>query len=275
MNSFAHSEPYQTSAAGRVPLKAMPRVHNQAPVTGEGTIVELGVIGENQHTMSRTKLPRGGLDGLQLDSVHWKGWHVRVSIGDIGSLPAKGGDDLVGGRLARVADAPLVGDTQHEHTTAFDGTAIIVESLADEAQDVGGHRAIDLIGQGDEPRLIASNTHLPGQVEGIHGDTVPADARAGIEGHETEGFRRRCIDDFPTVDVEIATHDREFVGESDVYVAEDVLVELGQLSYLRGQDLVDSGHDLPVERGCQTAASGRDAADHFGNVLDLELRVPR
>src|SRR5437870_4009437 len=104
------------------------------------------------------------------------------------TLSAEGGDDLVRRRLSGVADASLVSDAQDKNPGALDGATRIIEGFADEAQHVGGHRAVDLVGQGDESCLIAIETHLPGEVEGVHRDAVPADPWTRVEGHETEGL---------------------------------------------------------------------------------------
>ena len=140
---------------------------------------------------------------------------------------------------------------------------------------MAGHRAVDIVCQRDELCLIAIETHLPREVEGIHRDAVPADPWARVEGHEAEGFRCGGINDFPGVDPEIPAHEGKLVGERDVHIPEDVLVELRQLGDLWGRDLVHPRDDLPVERGRQARAGGRDASHHFWDVLDLEGGIPR
>src|SRR5262249_42396550 len=97
------------------------------------------------------------------------------------------------------------------------------------AHHVPWHRAIDVVGQRDEARLVAIEAHLPGQVERIDGDAVPADARPGVERHEAEGLGGSSVGDLPGADVQAPTHEGELVGQGDVHVPEDVLVELGEL----------------------------------------------
>src|SRR5438552_3770518 len=132
--------------------------------------------------MSRAELLWGGFDGLEFGGpVDPEGWHVRVGVGDVGTLSEESRDDLVRRRFSGVANAPFVGDAQHEDPATLEGPPRLVEGFADETQHVGGHRSIDLIGQGDEPCLVTTETHLPGEVKGVHGDTVPSDAWPGVE----------------------------------------------------------------------------------------------
>src|SRR5439155_4266329 len=117
--------------------------------------------------------------------------------------------------------------------------------------------------------------HLPGEVEGVHRDAVSGDPRAWIEGHEAERLRRRGIDHLSGADPEVPAHEGKLVGERDVHIPEDVLVELRQLGDLWRRDLVRSGNDLPVQGGREAGAGGSDAAYHFGDVLNLEGWVSR
>src|SRR5207245_10922737 len=73
----------------------------------------------------------------------------------------------------------------------------------------------------------------------------------------------------------VPAHDGELVGERDVHIPENVLVELRQFGNLRGRDLVHPGNDLPVQGGRESGAGRSDTAYHFGNVLDFEGWVPR
>ena len=98
LNYFAQSEPHQTATRGHGFWNAVARVHDQAPVAGDSAIVELGVVSENQHAMSRAQLLFGGPHGLELGPVGQEGRHVGVGVGDVGTSAAEGIDDLVSGR---------------------------------------------------------------------------------------------------------------------------------------------------------------------------------
>ena len=96
-----------------------------------------------------------------------------------------------------------------------------------------GHRAVDVVGERDEARLVAVETHLPGEVQRVDGNAVPPDSRPRVEGHEAEGLGGGGLDDLLGADLETLAHEGELVGQRDVHVPEDVLVELGQLGHHR------------------------------------------
>ena len=73
----------------------------------------------------------------------------------------------------------------------------------------------------------------------------------------------------------MTAHEGELVGQGDVHVAEDVLVELGELRDLGAGDFQDAGDDLTVEERGHLAAHGRNAADNLRDVPDREAAVPR
>ena len=50
------------------------------------------------------------------------------------------------------------------------------------------HLAVDVAGQFDEPRLDAELLGLPGQIERIDRNAVPAQAGAGVKGMKPNGF---------------------------------------------------------------------------------------
>ena len=125
----------------------------------------------------------------------------------------------------------------------------------------------------DEARLVAVQAHPPREVRGIHADAVPTDPRSRIERHEAEGLGRGGLDDLARAHAELPAHQGELVGERDVDVAEDVLVELGELGDARARDRDDAVDDLAVEHCRQRRALGRETADDLGNVLHGERRV--
>src|SRR5204863_3170523 len=146
-------------------------------MTRDGAVVELRVVGENQHTFGLSQLSLRRLHGFELCPVYQEGWHVGVRVGDLGTLSAQGGDDLEGRRLPSVPYAPLVGDAEDKDPGALEGAAQLVESFGDDGQHVCWHRSVDVVRQGDEPCLVAIETHRPGEIEGVHRNAVPADPR--------------------------------------------------------------------------------------------------
>src|SRR6202021_2974851 len=73
-----------------------------------------------------------------------------------------------------------------------DRLGVPVEQLRGAGGDVTGHPAVDLLGQLDEPERVAQRADLVGQVVGVDGDAVPADAWAGVERLEPERLGGRA-----------------------------------------------------------------------------------
>src|SRR5262249_44493034 len=184
-------------------------------------------------------------------------------------------DDLESGRLPDVVDVSLVGDAQHEDGRATHRSPAIIERTRDEVDDVLGHGAVDLVGKGDELRLIAREPNLPGQIEGIDGDAMPPDSGARIEGHESERLGGGRLDDLPGVDADLPTRESELVGEGDVDAAEGVLEELGGLGDAGARGLEYAGGDVAIETGRELGAGRGDAAHYLGDVGGGELPIAR
>ena len=135
------------------------------------------------------------------------------------------------------------------------------------------HQPVDVPRQLDEARLHTGLLGLPTQVEGIDGDAVPSQTRAGVERHEAEWLGGRGVDHLPDIDFDAVTHQRNLVHQSDVDHAERVFQQFDHLGHLRGTHrhhvlerlLVEDSPDLRAGRGA--------AADYFGDVRGLKLRI--
>ena len=68
---------------------------------------------------------------------------------------------------------------------------------------------------------------------------------------------------------------RHFVHQADVDHAEGVLEQLHHFGHLRGADRHHGLERLRVEQRAHLGARRRDAADHFGNIRGLKLRIAR
>ena len=114
---------------------------------------------------------------------------------------------------------------------------------------------------------------FPGEVEGVDGDAVPADAGSGVVGGEAEGFGGGCVDDLVDVDAHAFGDDLHLVREADVHGAVDVLEEFG---HLRGAGAAD-GHELvdgvAVEGHTGVEAGAGVAADDLGDAAGAEVGV--
>ena len=160
--------------------------------------------------------------------------HVRIVVGDLGAGVLEQPDQLDRRRLARVGDVRLVRDAEDEDLRAGErALARVVQRLGDDRPAEVRHRLVDLPGELDELRVEAELARLPREVEGVDRDAVAAEPGAGLEGHEAERLRRRCLDDLPHVDVHPVAELCELVDERDVDRAEDVLEELRELGGLR------------------------------------------
>ena len=190
-------------------------------------------------------------------------------IADHSALGGEEVDDPERRALAGVVDVLLVGDTEHQHAAAVERLPAAVEGPDHLGHAERGHLRVDLPGELDELGVEVELARLPGQVEGVDRDAVPAEAGARAEGHVAERLRGGGVDDVPDVDRHPVAQHRQLVDERDVDAAEDVLEQLGHLGDLRRGDLDDRVHGEPVDLGRAARALGGQPAD------DLRRRARR
>lgn len=134
-----------------------------------------------------------------------------------------------------------------------------------------GHGGVDLAGQFDEAGGDVVFPGLAGEVEGVDGDAVAAQARAGEKGHEAEGLGGGGPDYLVDIDVHPQAEHFQFVDQGDVDAAEDVFQQLGHLGGFGGayrHQLLDG----PLVKGGARLQAGRGvAADHLGDVAGVEV----
>src|SRR5436190_16563384 len=104
---------------------------------------------------------------------------------------------------------------------------------------IGRHPRIDLTSQLDESSVLAILARFPGEVKGINGNAMPAEARAGKEGHEAEWLGFSCVDHLPNIYAHGRIDDLEFVNQSDVHSAKSIFQKLGGFSNATRRD----GHE--------------------------------
>src|SRR6478672_7282162 len=114
---------------------------------------------------------------------------------------------------------------------------------------------------------------LPRQVMRVKRDAMTADARAGIEGHETEWFRRRRTDDFPCIDAQSIANLRHFIGHADIDRAEGVLPKLAGFGNAGGGYSMHFVNDLSVQKRRGLSRIFRNSTDDLWNVMRLKLRI--
>ena len=150
---------------------------------------------------------------------------------------------------------------------------MIVERVLNLVHDEVRHLAVDVARQLDEARFDAGLLGLPGQIERIDRDAVPAQAGAGIERHEPERLGGGGINHFPDVDAHAVAHQRHFVHQADVDHAERVFEQLHHFGHAGGTDRNHVFERLRIEQRAQPRAGGRDSADHLGDVDGLKFRI--
>ncbi len=126
---------------------------------------------------------------------------------------------------------------------------------------------VDFAGQLDEAGAEVELLGLPGEIKGIDGDAVAAQAGAGIEGLEAEGLGLGRVDDFVDVDAHAHAELLELVDQRDVDAAVDVFQQLGHLGDRGAADRNHAAEDGAVESRGQFGGSRAAAADDLGNVV--------
>src|ERR1700693_6275139 len=99
-----------------------------------------------------------------------------------------------------------------------------------------GHLAVDISGQFDETRLDAGLFGFPGEVEGIDGDAMAAQARSRIKWHEAKRLSGCGVDHFPDVDAHPIAHEGHILNKTNVYHPERILKEFYHLRDARRAD---------------------------------------
>lgn len=144
---------------------------------------------------------------------------------------------------------------------------MVVEAGGDLVEDEVGHGGVDFAGELDEAGVEVELLGFPTEVEGVDGNAVAAEAGAGVEGLEAEGFGFGGVDDLVDVDAHLHAELLEFVDEGDVDAAVDVFEELGHLGDGGRADRDDAAEDAAVHGGGERAGDGTAAADDLGNVV--------
>ena len=236
------------------------------------------MVGADQHGVVAGELLFGPIDraGACPSSV----FAGRADLGDVRVVVVDGcafGGEFFekreAGRLALVADVRFVGEAEDEDTAAVDRFFVGIERLGDDFDDMVWHARVDFASQLDEACAKAVLARLPGEIEGIDRDAVPAQAGARVKRLVAERFGFGGIDDFPDVDVHRVVDDLEFVDEGDVDAAVDVFEQLGGFSGAAGRD----GHDLldggGVESDCLFETLWGVTTNHLGDAADVAVGV--
>ena len=147
---------------------------------------------------------------------------VWVVVGDDGALFAEQLNDGERGRFAQVVDIALIGDAEDEDFGSIHRLAVVVEAGGDLTEHEIGHGGVDFAGQLDEAGAEIEFPSFPGEIEGIDGYAVTAEAGAGVEGLEAEGLGFGSVDDFVDVNAHAHAELLELIDQGDVDAAIDV-----------------------------------------------------
>ena len=129
------------------------------------------------------------------------------------------------------------------------------------------HGDVDFAGQLDEAGAEVELAGLPGEIEGVDGNAVAAQAGAGIESLEAKGLGFGGVDDLVDIDAHAHAELLELVDQGDVDAAVDVFEELGHLGDGGAADGNGAAEDGAVHGGGQFAGFGAASADDLGNVV--------
>src|SRR5690606_30304616 len=117
---------------------------------------------------------------------------------------------------------------------------------------------------------------LPGQIEGVDGNTVSSEAGTGIEGMKTKGLGGRGLDHLPDVGIHPIAEDLHLVDERNVDTPVDVFEELGHLGHARTRDGDDVLDHTAIQCNGNVTARFRVSTHELGNVpraVDGVVRV--
>src|SRR5579864_1799073 len=230
-------------------------VDDERAVRNDETVVDAVVIGADERRIrlaERRRRQRHRAPAREFRMLA-RARHLRyegIVKRDMRALRLEDLHDLEGGALAQIVDILLVGDAENEDSRTFEALAEArVERAREIVDDIARHCRVDLAGELDETRRYVVFARLPGEIEGIDGNAVPAEARTRIERHEAEGLGGGRLDYLPDIDAHGVVDHLEFVHERDVDGAENVLGELHRLGRLGRRHGDGPGDELIVKRG--------------------------
>ena len=127
------------------------------------------------------------------------------------------------------------------------------------------HVRIDFAGQFDEPGLFAPFAGQPGQIERVDGNTVTAEAGAGIERLKTKRLRLGGIDHFPDIDSHLVVEHLQLVDEGDVDGSIGVFEDLAGFGDFHAGDANNLHDGMAVHSTGQIATGCIKSTNDFGD----------
>ena len=127
-----------------------------------------------------------------------------------------------------------------------------------------------MIGVSD-PRI----RRAPGQISGRDRNAGPANARAGIEGHEAKGLGGCRLDHFPDIHIHRLERSLQFVDQGDIDGAKAVFDQFHRFGRGGRTDRHRAGDNGAIKILDQLQGLRIVGTDHFGNVVGVELVIAR
>ena len=183
--------------------------------------------------------------------------------------------DLKRRGLPDIVHVPLVGHPQKQYLRPLDGLPAPVQGFYRPLHHVIGHVGIYLSCQFDEAGGEVELSGPPGEVEGIYGDTVPSQTRAGVEGLKAEGFALCHLDHLPYVHPHPLAEHLHLVDQGDIDRPVDVLEQLRHLGHPGGGYRDHPLDHRPVERLANPEAALRHPPHHLGDLVKGVTLVSR
>jgi hypothetical protein len=133
--------------------------------------------------------------------------------------------------------------------------------------------AVDHAGNLYQPGLKPVYPGLPREIIWIDRNAMAAQAWSRVKRHKAKRLCFSSLDDFPDVNVKLATHPGHFVSQRNIYAAKSVLQKLGQLGGPTRGHHHHLVHQLFVEQHTDPGGLGAEATYHLGRVAQTILRV--
>ena len=198
---------------------------------------------------------------------------VRIVVGNLRPQIGQCVHQGKGRRFPHVVNVLLVGQSHEEDATALHRLGTLVEGLHRALHHPVRHTGVDFSRQFDEARVHAILPRLPGQVIGIDGDAVPAQARSGVERLEPERLGRSRLNHFPDVNAHPIGGHLQFVHQSDVHGPVDIFQQLGELGHLGGTHRNHLRNHRLIESLPHPGTVPGDSPDHLGNHGGREVGI--
>ncbi len=243
------------------------RVHDDLGFGHDAPVVIAGVVSDDEDGVVLAKVIQRGAGHVQIvmpASAH--GGEEWVVVADLGAGLAKQLDDGERRGFAEVIDIALVGEAEDEDARSVEALLVLVESECGLFNHVVGHAGVDLAGELDEAGVKVKLLCLPRKIEGIDGDAMAAESRAGVESLVAEGLGFGGVDHFKDVDAHAVAELFEFVDQGDIDATVNILQELGHLRRGGRGNRNSSIEDGSVEGRSEPGCRRFEPADHLGNV---------